>query len=71
MGFKFDLGWEAASYGFISPIQGAIAQEVIDLLSIPELIANDSSDEFSERFPADPVIPTKYRYCCRSDGWRT
>jgi cation transport ATPase len=33
MGLSF-IGMGAASFGLITPIQGAIAQEVIDLLSI-------------------------------------
>jgi hypothetical protein len=41
---RFEFDWDGGSIvSFISPIQGAIAQEV-DLLSVPELIANDSSD---------------------------
>ena len=53
------LGMAAASFGFLSPIQGAVAQEVIDLLSILNSLRMILPAGTLTDFEAGAPVPTK------------
>jgi hypothetical protein len=53
------LGMAAASFGLLSPIQGAIAQEIIDLLSILNSLRMILPGGPLTDFEANTPVPTR------------